>query len=109
MDNNWTEDEFKAYLFLFAAHANFDESKTELNFIKTRVGAQNLAHIHDEFDNDNDYQRIQKIEATITRLEYKKADIENLLIDVKALFVVDGEFDILEESLFIGLRHLLLS
>jgi len=109
METNWTKDEFKAYLFLFAAHANFEESKAELNFIKTRVGAKNLAHIHDEFDKDNDYQRIQKIEATIERYAYKKEDIENLLLDVKALFIADGELDILEESLFLGLRHLLLS
>ncbi len=109
METNWTKDELKAYLFLFAAHANFEESKAELNFIKTRVGAKNLAHIHDEFDKDNDYQRIQKIEATIERYAYEKEDIENLLLDVKALFIADGELDILEESLFLGLRHLLLS
>jgi len=109
MKTNWTKEEFKAYLLLFAAHANFSENKAELNFIKTRVGAKNLAHIHDEFDADNDYQQIQKIESTVDRLGYKKDDIENLLLDVKALFISDGEIDILEENLFRGLRHILIS
>lgn len=109
METTWTKEEFKAYLLLFAAHANFEESNAELKFIKTRVGAKNLAHVHDEFDADNDYQQLQKITATVTRLGYKKDDIENLLLDVKALFISDGEIDILEENLFRGLRHVLIS
>ena len=108
MKKNWTRPEFKAYLLLFAANANFYESKKELDFIKKRVGEKNLEHVHEEFEADNDYQRIQKIEAEIERLEYGAEEIENLMADIKGLFMSDGGFDILEENLFRGLRHLLL-
>jgi hypothetical protein len=107
METNWNQIELKAYILLFAAHANFNESKKELDFIKKRVGEKNLVHIQDEFDADNDYQHIQKIESTVERLGYKKADLEDLFIEVKALFVADGEFDILEQNLFRGLKHIL--
>ncbi len=107
MDNQWTSQELKAYILLFAAHANFMEDKKELDFIKKRVGEHNLDHIHDEFDADNDYQRIQKIKAAIERFEYSKDEIDNLFTDIKALFIVDGKFDILEENLFRGLKHIL--
>ena len=33
IQTNWTEEEFKAYVLLFAAHANYNESDEELDFI----------------------------------------------------------------------------
>lgn len=107
MESQWNKKEFKAYVLLFAAHANFMEDKKEMEFIKKRVGEENLAHIHDEFDGDNDYQRIQKIKAETERLAYDKDQIDDLFIDIKALFISDGKFDILEENLFRGLKHIL--
>ncbi len=107
MENDWTENEFKAYLLLYAAHANFEESKAEIDFIKQRVGKKNLAHIHVEFDEDNDYQHIQKIQACVKRFAYKTEDIETLFSDMKALFVTDGRMDVLEQNLFLGLKHVL--
>jgi hypothetical protein len=107
MENQWTKREFKAYVLLFAAHANFTEDKKEMDFIKKRVGEENLDHIHDEFDADNDYQQIQKIQAETKRLGYDKDQLDDLFLDIKALFVSDGKFDILEENLFRGLKHIL--
>lgn len=107
METNWNNAELKAYLLLFAANANFKESQKELDFIKKRVGENNFMHIHAEFEADNDYQRIQKIESAVERLGYKKEDIEELFIEVKAVFIIDGEYDILEQNLFRGLKHIL--
>ncbi|NOQ75733.1 MAG: hypothetical protein GQ574_27245 [Crocinitomix sp.] len=107
MENKWTKQELKAYVLLFAAHANFLEDKKEMDFIKKLVGKNNLDHMHDEFDADNDYQRIQKIKAETERLGYGKDEIDNLFLDIKALFIADGRVDVLEENLFRGLKHIL--
>lgn len=104
---NWTHEELKAYMLLYCAHADFSVSKEEKEYIKSRVGEEKYRKIHKEFENDNDYQQIQKINAAIERFDYSKEEIDEAFLSIKKLFLADGEIDILEENLYRGLKHLL--
>ncbi|MDC8000017.1 hypothetical protein POV26_03135 [Aequorivita todarodis] len=104
---DWTHDELKAYMLLYCAHADFNVSKEEKEYIKSRVGEEKYRKIHKEFENDNDYQQIQKINAAIERFEYSKEEIDEAFQSIKKLFLADGEMDILEQNLYRGLKHLL--
>lgn len=103
----WTPQELKAYMLLYCAHADFVVSEEEKEFIKSKVNDEAYKRIRSEFDKDNDYQRIQKIDHTIDRLNFSREEIDNLFESIKSLFLADGEFDLLEENIYRGLKHLL--
>lgn len=104
---SWTHNELKAYMLLYAAHADFEITSEEKDYIKSRVGIEKFTHIRREFEQDNDYQRIQKIQSTIKRFDYSDAEISKLFHSMNNLFLADGEMDIKEINIIRGFRRLL--
>ena len=104
---NWTKDELVAYILLYAANSNFIEDNHERNEIIAKVDMQTFQKIHDEFDADNDYQSIQKIINGLEAHNYSKEDLENLFLDIKMMFLSDGEYDILEQNMMMQLKKIL--
>jgi len=103
---NWTRPEFKAYLMMYAANANFFESEDEKEIIHGLVTNKEYRLIHREFEKDNDYQSIQKILHNIDKFNYSKDELDTLVNDIKALFDADGEFDIQESNMLLALKKL---
>jgi len=103
----WTKDELVAYVLLYAASSNFIEDNFEKNEIIAKVDMQTFQKIHDEFDDDNDYQSIQKIIKGLETHNYSKEDLDNLFIDIKLLFLSDGEYDALEQNMMMQLKKIL--
>lgn len=104
---NWTKDELVAYVLLFAANSNFIEDKREKNEIIAKVDMQTFQKIHDEFDSDNDYQSIQKIIKGLEVHNYSKEDLDDLFVDIKMMFLSDGEYDVLEQNMMLQLKKIL--
>lgn len=107
METSWNKKQLKAYLLLYCANIDNEENKKELSIIKSQIEADAYEKIHEEFDSDNDYQSVEKISHTLDRLGYTKENITQLITEMKALFMADGEFDATEQALFIGLKRLL--
>ncbi|WP_299123139.1 hypothetical protein [uncultured Winogradskyella sp.] len=103
---DWTRDELVAYILLFAANSDFKEDNKERNVIISKVDMDTFQEIHDEFDNDNDYQSIKKIMASLEQHNYDKDDVELLMADIKSLFFSDGEFNINERNMLKSLNRL---
>ena len=106
-NTNWTKTELSAYTLLYCAHANFTETSEELELVNSKVASNDLISIRKEFKNDNDYQSIQKIQSTVRRLGYNWSQIDDLISEIKTLFLADGKFDAIEKSIFNGLKKLL--
>lgn len=104
---NWTKNELVAYILLFAANSNYQESNHERNVIISKVDMTTFEKIHKEFDADNDYRSIQKIIAGLEAHNYSKDDLDMLFEDIKLLFWADGEFDIMEQNMMIYLKKIL--
>lgn len=103
---NWTKEEFQIYLFIYCMNADYNETIEELDILKLKsLDSELYLKTHSEFEQDNDYQSIQKIQYAIDDLGYTKEDIDNLFIEVKDLFLSDGKFDILEQNLMLGLKR----
>lgn len=102
---NWTKEEFRAYLFIFCAHADFVEAKEEVDMIKSTISEEVFNRIHREFEKDNDYQQIQKITVNFKKFYSTQEQLDSLFEEIKALMLSDGEYDILEENLFRALKH----
>ncbi len=107
INTDWTELELKAYILLYCANANYTESEEERDLIISKVGRKKFSEIHKEIEKDNDYQSIQKILSTIDRFNYSDEQKEELLAEIKELFFSDGDFDLLEQNLYMNLRHIL--
>ena len=104
---DWTRDELVAYILLFAAHSDFKEDNHERNMIISKVDMNTFQEIHDEFDNDNDYQSLQKIINCLEEYHYTKVELDILFQDIKDLFLSDGSYDAMELNLYSYLKKLL--
>lgn len=108
MNNSvWSKEELIAYILLYAAHSNFEEANKERNVIISKVDMNTFQRIHDEFDNDNDYQSLQKIQEGLQRHDYSTKDLNDLFNDIKIMFYADGDYDILEQNMFLYLKKIL--
>lgn len=105
--SSWSENEFKAYLLLYCAHADFIEKEEEKELIKSKVSDQTYEKIYKEFDADGDFQRTQKITNHITSKNLSEKQIEELINEINAIFASDGDYSALEKSIFYGLKRIL--
>ena len=105
VNTNWTKEELKIYILIYCSNADFSESKLEIDYIKSKIQTNNFEKIHHEFEKDNDYQSIQKIQSSIKDHHYEND--ESLLREIMELFLIDDRFDILEQNLYMGLKHIL--
>lgn len=103
----WTFREFKAYLFLFAANSKHFETPEEKQMVHHLLNQREYEKIHREFEKDNDYKSIQKILAYIEEHNLHQPDLDKLLKDIRTLFDANHKPDVLEENMFLALKHLL--
>ena len=61
----WTYNEFKAYVLIYAAESSQLMTEKEKEFIEDQFDSLIIKAMKKEFDNDADYERIQKIMAYI--------------------------------------------
>ena len=104
---NWTKEEFKAFLLLYAAQSNFSETKEEIEFIESRFSNDVINNIRKETNKLNDYQKSEIIVNQIKSKEYVQIDLDEILLEIKELYQSDGVFDSLEQSMFSMLEKLL--
>ena len=103
---SWTKEEFLAYLFIYAAQINQIETNEEKEFIESRFDATILKKIYKEINNDNDYQRIQKVMVYTYQENYLSQDLDILLKEIKELLICDGKFDATEQALYHYLKKI---
>lgn len=103
----WTKDELKAYILIYCANADYHKSNTEVSFIKSHTNIEDFDKIQREFDQDNDFISIQKIQWAIKHHGYNDAEIDNILKEIKTMFIADEHFDILEQNLYGVLKRIL--
>ena len=104
---HWTKAELVAYILLYASQSDMIVSNKERNVIISKVDMNTFQKIRDEFDEDNDYQSIQKIMAGLKEHNYSKMDIDLLFADIKMLFFADGNFNVSERTMYKLLKKLL--
>ena len=104
---NWTKEEFKAFLLLYAAQTNFIETQEEIEYIESKLPDEIINKIRKEINKLNDYQKSELIVSQIKSNEYVQSDLDEILLEIKELYKSDGVFDSLEQSMFSMLEKLL--
>lgn len=105
--NNWSLEEFKAYMLLFAAHANFVETATERNYIISKIDSKIVDSICDEIINDSTSKRLEKIQEYIRYQKFSEENKASLIRDLKNVLFADGIVDVFEKNVFSELQKLL--
>lgn len=104
---DWNEEQFKAYLLIYAANANFEESDDEKELIMSKVDAEIYKKMHREYEHDGDYLRLQKIMAAVKSLGYSGEQLSKLREEIRQVINAEGHHDELEENMFLYLKKLL--
>ena len=105
---NWTKEEFKAFLLLFAAQTNFIETQEEIEYIESKFPNEIINRTRKEINKLNDYQKSEIIVNQIKSNEYVQSDLDEILLEIKELYKSDGVFDSLEQSMFSILEKILI-
>lgn len=103
---NWTKEDLKVYFLIYCANADFSENKFEDDFIKSKIRVSNFDAIHREFEKDNDFQSLEKIQDAMNMHGYTKEEKDGLFLEVRDLFQADGDYDLMEKNLLRGLKHI---
>ena len=94
-----SEKEFRAYLFLYAADSNFEYNAEEKSFIESKFDVKTLETIKSETDDFNDFQR-SKIITDYIKLKNMAKKLDQMLDEIKEVYLADGRFDQYEQSIF---------
>ena len=97
---SWSYTEFKTYVLLYAADTNQIITEEEKDFIDSQFDALLVKTMQKELDDDNDYERIQKIMAYIEQNHLTKKDLEGLLKEVEEIYKSDGKYDATEKAMY---------
>lgn len=103
----WTKEQFKAFLLIYAANANFLETDEEHEVILSKVDQEDYKKMHREYEHDNDFQRLQKILAAVEKFGYSKEDLSALREDIRQVINAEGYHDELEENMYLYLRKII--
>lgn len=106
-DLKYSYNEFLGLLLVYISHVDMDFSEEEKDVIKKMIGEKALEKVVVDFDNMSDFQAFQTI------LSYKGVYFptteqkEELLADMKKLFLADGDYNILEKETYHFLEKLM--
>lgn len=105
---NWTINELKIYLILFLNNTVCNSQIDIMVLNNFDLSLQNFNEIKREFDHDNDYQSIQKINALIENGFYSKSQINNLFYEVKTIcFEPRRKLHFLMNNMFTNLERII--
>lgn len=105
--NQWTLEEFKAYLYIYCTFADHLQLAVERNYAIEKVGKDRFSQMHKEIEKDTDDVSINKIRQYVKANEITEENIKKMLDEIEELFVSDGQFHKLERRLFNSLQHIL--
>ncbi len=97
--NKWTKTELQTYILLLCANADSDESKKEIKLIKSKVEKKTFKKIYKEFSNDEEDERLEKIDNNIHLHEYSHTELATFRNEINEVFSVDNEFAMMESNL----------
>lgn len=106
-NNDWTKNEFLAYVLLYAAHCDYFEDSKELQFIFSKVDDQTFHRIHTEVVVDSEEKKLNKIQQYISDNYLTQTEKEAVLRDIKQVFFADGTVDIFEKNLYAVLKKII--
>lgn len=99
--------DFKAFLFLYAARADFKVTEEEADILIDIVPEKRLRELKKLSDSMSDYEVIQLIMNLKEKFLITDATKDRLLEEIMDLFKADDNFSINERNIFRALKRIL--
>lgn len=103
---NWTYEDFKAYLFIYCSFADHLEVNKERKVAIEKIGEEKYNTFHALIEKDTDDVGINKIRKYVKINKISKEKTNDLLWDVADMFLSDGVFHKLEKRLYSSLERI---
>ncbi|WP_104735590.1 hypothetical protein [Hanstruepera ponticola] len=97
--NKLSKIELQIYILLCCANADSMETEEELNLIKSKVDKVTFERIYTEFKNDDEDERIEKIDDNIHLHEFTNMELAQLRREIYEIFFSDCDFKMMERNL----------
>ncbi len=97
--NIWSKTELQVYILLLCANADNKESEKEINMIKLKTDQETFERIYQEFSEDTDEERLDKIDTDIHLHEYSMKEIADFRREMYEIFFSDCNFSLMEKNL----------
>ncbi len=98
---DWSYEDFKAYLFIYCSFADNIQLPEEREFAISKVGRKKYHEIHQMIqDESSDVIGINKIRNYVKLNRMDKSQKDQLLKDVELMFGSDGHYHKLEKRLY---------
>ena len=104
---NWTYDDFLAFIMIYAAFADLNIDESEKKVIREKVGDESYEKVMGIFDERNDMERIDIILHFKEKHIKDQTEKEKVLADMKDVFMADEEYSTLEQNIFMAVQKLL--
>lgn len=103
---DWTYEDFKAYLFIYCSFADHLEVTQERKVAIEKIGEEKYNTIHALIEKDTDDVGINKIRRYVKINKISQEKSNDLLWDVADMFLSDGVFHKLEKRLYTSLERI---
>ncbi len=97
---NWNAHEFKVYLLLYAADADFELKEEEKKSILLSATKNEYEHIHRIFIKDTDIERIETVLSFRKQFFPTEKDVTKMIKEIYKLLTIDEKFSLNEENFF---------
>ena len=87
--NHWTKSELKAYILIFCANIDADETKEEIDFIKSLTTPSDFNKMYKEFLSNSEQDSINKIDDNIQYHEFTEMELMEFRTEIRKIFNSD--------------------
>ena len=96
---DWTKTELQIYILLMCANADKDETKEEMDLIKSKAETKTFEKMEKIFRSDSEEKRLKKIDRNIHQHIYSVLELNVFQQEVYQIFFSDGKFTMMEKRL----------
>lgn len=89
--NQWTKSELKTYILLFCANIDDNETKEELDFIKSLTSPADFNKMYKELLTRSEQESLDKIDENIQFHEFTDMELIEFRNDIRQIFNSDNK------------------
>lgn len=105
--SDWTYEDFRAFVLIHAAHADFKVNMDETVSLLDTLGPKEYSKIQSIYDTKTDYQKIEIIQELAKKYCKEQDQKEKLYNEILNVLRADNHFDASEEAFLVALKKLI--
>lgn len=107
MHENWSKEDFLAYVLIYAAYANFELNPKERDFILKKVGTEEFEKILRIYKKHSDIEKVETVRLLSEKYCRDLEDRCQIRKELLQLFFADEDFGVLEKNFFLVIKRVM--